>query len=141
MVYANKRLVLGVTIILLIAVFCGPVRASDTEPLPGDFNDSGVYSPEDSSVKRTYQIPDIDAGLMYDNVSHRIRPNFGIEIDDREINDWEIKTDVILSEGGVGLSSQWKITSIIELSAGPGVIYDTREQEYGVAVMVMMTKF
>lgn len=115
--------------------------ASDTEPLPGSFGDSGVYTPEDSSVERTYKIPDIDAGFMYDNASYRVRPNFGLELDERTIFGWEIKTDALVGEDVIGVAPMWKVTSIIETSVGPGLIYDTREQEYGVAVTVMMSEF
>lgn len=139
-----KRLIrlVVVSLVLLIGLsLYGPVRASDTEPLPGDFGDSGEYNPEDSSVERTYKIPDIDSVLMWDNVSNRIRPGFGFEIDERKINDWEIKTDAVLVEDGVGVSSMWKVTSIIEVSVGPVGIYDTKEDEYGVGLAVMITKF
>lgn len=132
--------VVGLIVIFVFTTF-GPVIAGDTEPLPGDFNDSGTYVPDDSSVERTYTIPDIDAGLMSDNESYRIRPNFGIELDEREIADWEVKTDLIIAEDAIGISPMWKVTSIIETSIGPVGIYDTKENEYGVGITVMMTKF
>ena len=130
-----------VVIVLAINGLCEPVSGSDTMARYGTFNDSGEFTPEDSSVERTYSIPDIDAGFMYDNTSYRLRPNFGIELDERKIFGWEIKTDAILAENGIGVSPQWKVTSIIETSVGLGVVYDTTEKSYGLMVTVMMTKF
>lgn len=123
---------LTVSVTFVTALFLLGCRATGTPPtgasvtLPtgapplsgGHYTDEGEWIPDNKTIARTYKMPDMSAGLMYD--VKRIRPSLAVEVFDYRT----CSMDVVGSEDfiGVGLSKRW--TSIFEIKTGIGVGWD-----------------
>ena len=84
----------------------------------GHWTEEGEWVPDNKTIARTYAMPDMSAGLMYD--LKRVRPNLAVELFDKRT----CAMDIVGAEDflGVGLSKRW--TSIFEIKTGIGVGWD-----------------
>jgi hypothetical protein len=84
----------------------------------GHWTEEGEWVPDNKTVARTYRVPDMSAGLMYD--LKRVRPNLAVELLDKKT----LCVDLVGAEDflGVGISKRW--TSIFEIKTGIGAGWD-----------------
>lgn len=84
----------------------------------GHYNEEGEWIPDNKTIARTYKIPDLSAGFMYD--TKRLRPCLAVELFDKRT----CAMDIVGAEDFIGLSISKRWTSIFEIKTGIGAGWD-----------------
>lgn len=98
----------------------------------------------DEDIKRTYDIPPISGGFLYENTEGTVKPVLSMKIiedSDFCINDFNCKLGVTIGKDYAGISTHLLITEIYEISAGPSFGYNTKTEETSVGVSFLMVEF
>lgn len=132
-------------VIGLLFLVALPVQGADTDTRTDtqlQFN-GARYEPEDSTVKNTYDLPDLDSGFAYDFETNRLRPVLGFEVYDglRAGLGYPVKLNTGVAEDLAFTSATVRFTSIIEFSAGVFAGYDVDRREHVAGPIILITKF
>lgn len=121
----------------------GDITGNDFDgPLNGHFNEDGLWVPDDPKIERTYKLPDIGAGFVFDANSLSVSPSLQVELVEFDTPIPFLET--IKVDAGVAYQQTYLyvgplLTDLFEISAGiyGGWNWEESEPAFGVGFTLL----